>query len=186
MGAIPEPHGFCFLFLFVVFYFQGRLSLCSPGCPGTHSVDQTGLHCKVILGSPCFPNGGIAGVHRHHRLSQIPKVRWKRLSQSHIHVCELLITRTLLAIIYVAVIKGPLPRHFVKKDLIYSGLWFQRKSVPKQRQKLKFLEALNSQGPPPWCTSFSKTTPPKPPQTMSPSGDQGLKAHETFLIQKSQ
>jgi hypothetical protein len=24
-------------------FFQGRISLCSPGCPGTHSVDQAGL-----------------------------------------------------------------------------------------------------------------------------------------------
>jgi hypothetical protein len=30
---------FCFLFLF----FQDKVSLCSPGCPGTHSVDQAGL-----------------------------------------------------------------------------------------------------------------------------------------------
>jgi hypothetical protein len=31
-------------FLFVCFlFFQDRVSLCSPGCPGTHSVDQAGL-----------------------------------------------------------------------------------------------------------------------------------------------
>jgi hypothetical protein len=46
--------GFFFLFcLFVwlvgwlVFYFfQDRVSLCSPGCPGTHSVDQAGLKLR--------------------------------------------------------------------------------------------------------------------------------------------
>ena len=27
----------------VVVVFQDRVSLCSPGCPGTHSVDQAGL-----------------------------------------------------------------------------------------------------------------------------------------------
>jgi hypothetical protein len=32
---------FC-LFLF----FQDRISLCSPGCPGTHSVDHTGLKLR--------------------------------------------------------------------------------------------------------------------------------------------
>jgi hypothetical protein len=26
--------------------FQDRVSLCSPGCPGTHSVDQTGLKLR--------------------------------------------------------------------------------------------------------------------------------------------
>jgi hypothetical protein len=31
-------------FLFFCFVlFQDRVSLCSPGCPGTHSVDQAGL-----------------------------------------------------------------------------------------------------------------------------------------------
>jgi hypothetical protein len=26
--------------------FRDRVSLCSPGCPGTHSVDQAGLELK--------------------------------------------------------------------------------------------------------------------------------------------
>jgi hypothetical protein len=34
-----------FLFCFVLF-FQDRVSLCSPGCPGTHSVDQAGLELR--------------------------------------------------------------------------------------------------------------------------------------------
>ena len=37
----------CFLFLFVCLFgwlvFQGRVSLYSPGCPGTHSVDHAFL-----------------------------------------------------------------------------------------------------------------------------------------------
>jgi hypothetical protein len=42
----PPAEGFClfvclFVFCFVVFW--DRVSLYSPGCPGTHSVDQTGL-----------------------------------------------------------------------------------------------------------------------------------------------
>jgi hypothetical protein len=32
------------LFLFLV--FQDRVSLCSPGCPGTHFVDQAGLELR--------------------------------------------------------------------------------------------------------------------------------------------
>jgi hypothetical protein len=35
---------FC-LFVFV-FVFRDRVSLCSPGCPGTHSVDQAGLELR--------------------------------------------------------------------------------------------------------------------------------------------
>jgi hypothetical protein len=34
-----------FLFCFVCF-FQDRVSLYSPGCPGTHSVDQAGLKLR--------------------------------------------------------------------------------------------------------------------------------------------
>jgi hypothetical protein len=41
---------FCFGFLVVCFVFflvfQDRVSLCSPGCPGTHSVDQAGLELR--------------------------------------------------------------------------------------------------------------------------------------------
>jgi hypothetical protein len=33
------------VFVFV-FVFQDRVSLCSPGCPGTHSVDQAGLKLR--------------------------------------------------------------------------------------------------------------------------------------------
>jgi hypothetical protein len=35
---------FC-LFVFV-FVFRDRVSLYSPGCPGTHSVDQAGLELR--------------------------------------------------------------------------------------------------------------------------------------------
>jgi hypothetical protein len=38
---------FCFvLFCFVFVFFQDRVSLYSPGCPGTHSVDQAGLELR--------------------------------------------------------------------------------------------------------------------------------------------
>jgi hypothetical protein len=34
-----------FVFVFV-FVFRDRVSLCIPGCPGTHSVDQAGLDLR--------------------------------------------------------------------------------------------------------------------------------------------
>jgi hypothetical protein len=34
------------LFLLFFFFFRDRVSLCSPGCPGTHSVDQAGLELR--------------------------------------------------------------------------------------------------------------------------------------------
>jgi hypothetical protein len=47
-----ELLGFVFVFVlvfcFVLFLVsQDRVSLCSPGCPGTHSVDQAGLELRV-------------------------------------------------------------------------------------------------------------------------------------------
>jgi hypothetical protein len=39
--------GFFFLFFFLfVLVFRDRVSLCCPGCPGTHSVDQAGLQLR--------------------------------------------------------------------------------------------------------------------------------------------
>jgi hypothetical protein len=38
--------------LFVVCFFLRRDSLCSPGCPETHSVDQAGLKLTKILSVP--------------------------------------------------------------------------------------------------------------------------------------
>jgi hypothetical protein len=44
-----------FLFWFLVFlfvlFFRDRVSLCSPGCPGTHSVDQAGLKLRNLPAS---------------------------------------------------------------------------------------------------------------------------------------
>ena len=44
---LPNEH-LCFLFLFVClfFVFRDRVSLCSPGCPGTHSVGQAVLELR--------------------------------------------------------------------------------------------------------------------------------------------
>jgi len=32
-----------------VFFFLDRVSLCGPGCPGTHSVDQAHLQLTLML-----------------------------------------------------------------------------------------------------------------------------------------
>jgi hypothetical protein len=45
---------FIYLFLFVclfVCFFWDRVSLCSPGCPGTHFVDQAGLERRSLPAS---------------------------------------------------------------------------------------------------------------------------------------
>jgi hypothetical protein len=38
-------------FFVVVFIFQDRVSLYSPGCPGTHFVDQAGLELRNLPAS---------------------------------------------------------------------------------------------------------------------------------------
>jgi hypothetical protein len=46
---IPKPSITFFVVvfcLFVLFCFRDRVSLCSPGCPGTHFVDQAGLELR--------------------------------------------------------------------------------------------------------------------------------------------
>jgi hypothetical protein len=44
--------GFLVWFVLVWFWvFGDRVSLCSPGCPGTHSVDQAGLELRSLPAS---------------------------------------------------------------------------------------------------------------------------------------
>ena len=53
------------------FSFPDRVSLCSPGCPGTHSVDQAGLELRdlpasasQVLGSKvCSPHSLFMDLH---------------------------------------------------------------------------------------------------------------------------
>ena len=45
-NAIPIKIPTQFFVLFCFFVFRDRVSLCSPGCPGTHSVDQAGLKLR--------------------------------------------------------------------------------------------------------------------------------------------
>ena len=56
-SASCQDSGICFLlfgflvfwfFFFVFCFFQDRVSLCSPGCPGTHPVAQVGLKLRNL------------------------------------------------------------------------------------------------------------------------------------------
>jgi hypothetical protein len=44
-----------------------RVSLCTPDCPGTHSVDQAGLRTQKSA-CLCLPSAGIKGMHHRARL----------------------------------------------------------------------------------------------------------------------
>jgi hypothetical protein len=49
MVEVTGRGSFFFFFLFFFFFFLGfrdRVSLCSPGCPGTRSVDQAALELR--------------------------------------------------------------------------------------------------------------------------------------------
>jgi hypothetical protein len=58
MGAGPKLRSsaltvpfVCLFVCFILFCFRDRVSLCSLGCPGTHSVDQTGLELRNLPAS---------------------------------------------------------------------------------------------------------------------------------------
>jgi hypothetical protein len=42
-----QTWGFFFFFFFFFLVFRDRVSLCNPGCPGTHFVDQAGLELRT-------------------------------------------------------------------------------------------------------------------------------------------
>jgi hypothetical protein len=43
--------GGCLFLEFCLFVFRDRVSLCNPGCPGTHFVDQAGLELRNLPAS---------------------------------------------------------------------------------------------------------------------------------------
>jgi hypothetical protein len=45
-----QPNIFIFIFIFIL-VFRGMVSLYSPGCPGTHFVDQAGLELRNLPAS---------------------------------------------------------------------------------------------------------------------------------------
>ena len=47
-------------FILFCFVFRDRVSLCSPGCPEIHSVDQAGLKLRDLL--TCLSSAGIKGI----------------------------------------------------------------------------------------------------------------------------
>jgi len=56
---------FVHLFVVVFLFFQDRVSLCSLGCPGTHSVDQSGFELREIH-LPLLLSARIKAVVHHH------------------------------------------------------------------------------------------------------------------------
>jgi hypothetical protein len=53
-GPLKEQQAF----FFFLFSFRDRVSLYSPGCPGTHFVDQAGLELRNLLA----PASGVLGL----------------------------------------------------------------------------------------------------------------------------
>ena len=46
-----QDREFNMVYDFVVVVFRDRVSLCIPGCPGAHSVDQAGLELRDLQAS---------------------------------------------------------------------------------------------------------------------------------------
>ena len=64
LQCLPNSDLRC-LFSFLFFIFRDRVSLYTPGCPGTHSVDQAGFELRNLPASTS-QSAGITGV-CHHR-----------------------------------------------------------------------------------------------------------------------
>jgi hypothetical protein len=60
--ALAQVVGFIVVVCLVL---RHRVSLCSPYCPGTHSVDQAVLELTEICLCLCVPNAGIGLCHCH-------------------------------------------------------------------------------------------------------------------------
>ena len=73
-----------FLSIFFLFFFsfRDRVSLCSPGCPGTYSVDQVGLALRNPPAS-VSQSAGIIGV-RHHRPARILSLKNQNKSEKEL------------------------------------------------------------------------------------------------------
>jgi hypothetical protein len=72
-------------------FFQDRVSLCSPGCPGTHSVDQAGLELRnppasasQVLGLKAW-----ATIPGHFSLFPVSKKQKTTKKRKQTFVCEL-------------------------------------------------------------------------------------------------
>jgi hypothetical protein len=61
-SALLIPSLLFFFFFCFVLFFRDRVSLYSLGCPGTHSVDNTGLELRNL---PASTSSRIKGVHHH-------------------------------------------------------------------------------------------------------------------------
>jgi hypothetical protein len=59
---------------FVCLFVQDRVSLCSPGCPGTHFVDQAGLKLRNLPAS-ASQSAGIKGMRHHAQLHLCSRVQ---------------------------------------------------------------------------------------------------------------
>jgi hypothetical protein len=100
---------FCFvLFGWFSFFFLDRVSLYSPGCPGTHFVDQAGLELRnppasasQVLGS-LLPSAGIKGVCHHAWRSFLHRPRFTLglTLEFWLHLSESFITLILLTVIF--------------------------------------------------------------------------------------
>ena len=60
------------------FFFQGRVSPCSPGCLGTHSVDQAAFELKEIH-LPLPPEASATTTRQYHQLLITSSVNGKRI-----------------------------------------------------------------------------------------------------------
>jgi hypothetical protein len=101
----------------LVLAFRDRVSLRSPGCPGTHSVDQASLQLiEILLALP--PECCIKGVHHHH-LARIVLLKCFKevLARSGIWFLNSTSTRIFYSIDFLNKCYHPVVREFITSNL---------------------------------------------------------------------
>jgi hypothetical protein len=66
-------------FIHIYWVFQDRVSLYSPGCPGTHFVDQTGLELR----NPPASASRVLGLKA---CATTPGINFIYLNRTHVHM----------------------------------------------------------------------------------------------------
>jgi hypothetical protein len=81
--GIKREAGSKVFFVFCFVFFRDKVSLCSPGCPGTHSVDHAGLELR----SPPASASQVLGLKACTTTAQ-PKVFFNKAPRLHISPFE--------------------------------------------------------------------------------------------------
>ena len=137
----------CFVCVFFFFFFWDRVSLCSSGCPGTHSVEQAALELRNLPASASQVLGSkVCATTGHLKMSlNCPK---KRVTQNQdlsflvsVHASPLLSSPPAFPSSPAISLSSWLSFPFWGWILLYSPGWFPPRSCPVSASPVQELQA---------------------------------------------